>query len=55
MLSALVTRSVSLGFTAELEGWEEEEHGVEGASLGRAEWDIPRGTEQMVKDQPLPI
>lgn len=25
---------------------------MEGASLGRVEWDIPRGTEQMVKDQP---
>lgn len=28
---------------------------MEGASLERAEWDIPRGTEQMVKDQPSPI
>lgn len=28
---------------------------MEGASLGRAEWDVPRETEQMVRDQPPPI
>lgn len=28
---------------------------MEGASLETAKWDIPRGTEQMVKDQPPPI